>query len=143
MKFVFIILFLLVWQPVQAETRLEIAKCVTDVAGMRRLANGEFGQMYPDTADVSLFCEGVFEPPGFYFLNISLTSGVLSGEAFVFQGTRDQLKLRAYLPARAWVWRRAEWVDGVLVISEQPYTGIDMSSLEAECAWNPIIELLP
>jgi hypothetical protein len=142
-RILLVILCLLVWQTGRAETRLEMAKSVTDVAGMRRLANDVFGPMYPDTADVSRFCQGVFEPPGFYFLNVSLKSGILCGEAFIFQGTRDHLRLRAHLPARDWVFRKAEWTDDRLIISEQDYSGIVMSSPEAEKAWTPIIELMP
>lgn len=144
MRVLIVLLCFCAFQPANAEAGLyEMAKSVTDVAGMRHLANSVFGPMYPDSADVSRFCEGVFEPPGFYFLNVSLESGVLSGEAFVFQGTRDSLRLRAHLPARDWVWRRAEWVDDRLIISEQPYSGIDMTSPEADWAWKPIIELVP
>ena len=143
MKYVLVALLMLVWHPVRAETRLEMAKAVTDLPGLRRLADSGFHSASIDTADITDFCEGVFEPPGFYFLSVPLTFGILSSEAFVFQGTREHMILRAHLPARAWVWRRAEWVEGVLVISEQPYTGIAMTSPEAEKAWYPIIELLP
>jgi len=141
--FLLIVCLLASWPATSQADRLDRAMSVTNVAGMRELANSVFGHIYADSVDVTEFCQGVFEPPGFYFLNISLKSGVLSNEVYVFQGTRDNLRLRAYLPARDWVWRNAKWVDGRLVISEQPYSGIDMSTPKADSLWKPMIELLP
>jgi hypothetical protein len=137
------IICLFMGETVQAGALFDMAKSVTDVAGMRHLASAVFPPGYPDTADVSSFCQGVFEPPGFYFLTISLKSGPLYEEAFIFQGTRDSLRLRAHLPARFGVWRQAEWIDGRLIISEQSHSGIDMTSPEAERRWIPVMELLP
>ena len=112
--------------------RLELATSVTDVRGLRILANSGFGRPYSDTSTLSEMCEGAFEEVGCYFLDLSLTSGLPTAEAFIFQGAPESLRLRVYLPPKLGD-RKVEWREGRLVVSERA----------PDHPWQPAFEFLP
>ena len=144
MKIVVAIACLLLAAPISAQNALyHIASTVTDVDGLRRLANSGMGRMCPDTASISDFCLGVFEPPGFYLLQVPIKSGIWSCETFLFQGSREHLSLRAYFPARDWVGYKAEWTGGRLIIRCRLTPGKYRNGAPADTAWGTAVELLP
>ena len=102
----------------------DLARTVTDVKGLEKLASSAFGGGSYEQVKGSRF----------FVADLMHTSGLFSTEIFIFEGTEDDLQLRLHLPRENSVVRKAEWSDGKPIIRERP---------QNKGEWKTILEFYP
>jgi hypothetical protein len=110
MKALRLILAIVLSAPVLGQSsRAEIAAGVHDEKGMQQLVATAIGggRHY------------VVSGSPFHIAELVPTSGLFTTEVFVFESIRGQLALRAHVPTQLNLVMKAEFLDGMLVISER------------------------
>jgi len=88
---------------------LEVAEEVRDERGLENLVAASFGggKHYQ------------VEGSPFFVVDLMPTSGIASTEIFVYESLSGQLVLRVHTPRQAFIVSKAEFHDGMLIISEK------------------------
>jgi hypothetical protein len=116
MKALYLVLaFALSSQALAQPSRAEFAAGVHDEKGIQQLVAMAFGGGHH------------YEVRGspFHIAQLMPTSGVFTTELFVFESVGGKLALRAHVPTELNLAMKAEFLDGMLVISERHYRSKD------------------
>lgn len=79
----------------------------------------------------------------FHIAELMPTSGLFTTELFVFESIRGQLALRAHVPTQLNLAMKAEFRDGMLVISERLHNSKDAWKVRFHVAPNKSLEPTP